>query len=102
MTLKVQFTPAARTQLLAALAYIRADRPSAARAFLQKVNAVLARLGDFPDSGRAVPEFRDLQFREVIVDPYRFFYRVRSDTVWVVAAWHGAQLPDAPVEVSDG
>lgn len=102
MTLKVQFTPAARTQLLAALAYIRADRPSAARAFLQKVNAVLARLGDFPDSGRAVPEFRDLQFREVIVDPYRFFYRVRGDTVWVVAAWHGAQLPDAPVEVSDG
>ena len=102
MTLKVQLTPAARTQLLAALAYIRADRPSAARAFLQKVNAVLARLGDFPDSGRAVPEFRDLQFREVIVDPYRFFYRVRGDTVWVVAAWHGAQLPDAPVEVSDG
>jgi len=102
VTLKVQLTPAARTQLLAALAYIRADRPSAARAFLQKVNAVLARLGDFPDSGRAVPEFRDLQFREVIVDPYRFFYRVRGDTVWVVAAWHGAQLPDAPVEVSDG
>jgi plasmid stabilization system protein ParE len=66
------------------------------------VNAVLARLGDFPDSGRVVPEFPDLQFREVIVDPYRFFYRVRGDTVWVVAAWHGAQLPDAPVEVSDG
>ena len=102
MTLKVQFTPPARTQFLAALAYIRADRPSAARAFQRKVNAVLARLGDFPDSGRAVPEFRDLQFREVIVDPYRFFYRVRGDTVWVVAAWHGAQLPDAPVEVSDG
>ena len=102
MTLKVQFTPPARAQFLAALAYIRADRPSAARAFQQRANAVLARRGDFPDSGRVVPEFPDLQFREVIVDPYRFFYRAKGGTVWVVAAWHGAQIPDAPAEVIDG
>ncbi|MEI6448744.1 MAG: type II toxin-antitoxin system RelE/ParE family toxin [Actinomycetes bacterium] len=102
MTLKVQFTPPARAQFLAALAYIRADRPPAARAFQHRVNAVLARLGDFPDSGRVVPEFPDLQFREVIVDPYRFFYRVKGGTVWVVAAWHGAQIPDVPAEVIGG
>ena len=102
MTLKVQFTPPARAQFLAALAYIRADRPSAARAFQHRVNAVLARLGDFPDSGRVVSEFPDLQFREVIVDPYRFFYRVKDGTVWVVAAWHGAQIPDVPPEVIGG
>ena len=99
MTLKVQFTPPARAQFLAALAYIRADRPSAAWAFQHRVNAVLARLGDFPDSGRVVPEFPDLPFREVIVDPYRFFYRVKGGTVWVVAAWHGAQIPEVPAEV---
>ena len=102
MTLKVQFTPPARAQFLAALAYIRADRPSAARAFQHRVNAVLARLGDFPDSGRVVPEFPDLQFRDVIVDPYRFFYRVKGGTVWVVATWHGAQIPDVPAEVIGG
>jgi plasmid stabilization system protein ParE len=102
VTLKVQFTPPARTQFLAALAYIRADRPSAVWAFQQKVNTSLARLAEFPASGRVVPEFPDLQFREVIVDPYRFFYRVKGDTVWVVAAWHGAQIPDEPAEVIDG
>jgi toxin ParE1/3/4 len=102
VTLKVRFTPPARAQFLAALAYIRADRPPAARAFRHRVNGVLARLGDFPDSGRVVPEFPDLQFREVIVDPYRFFYRVKGGTVWVVAAWHGAQIPDAPAAVIDG
>jgi plasmid stabilization system protein ParE len=102
VTLNVRFTPPARAQFLAALAYIRADRPPAARAFRHRVNAVLARLGDFPDSGRVVPEFPDLQFREVIVDPYRFFYRVKGRTVWVVATWHGAQIPDAPAEVIDG
>ena len=102
MTLKVRFTPPARAQFLAALAYIRADRPFAARAFQQRVNAVLARLGDFPDSGRVVPEFPDLQFRDVIVDPYRFFCRVKGGTVWVVATWHGAQIPDVPAEVIGG
>jgi plasmid stabilization system protein ParE len=102
VTLKVQFTPPARAQFLAALAYIGADRPSAARAFQHRVNAVLARLGDSPDSGRVVPEFPDLRFREVIVDPYRFFCRVKGGTVWVVAAWHGAQIPDVPAEVIGG
>ena len=102
MTLKVRLTPPARAQFLAALAYIRADRPSAAVAFRARVNDALARLGDFPESGRIVPEFPDLQFREVIVDPYRFFYRVEGGTVWVVAAWHGAQIPEAPDDAADG
>lgn len=102
MTLKVSFTPPARAQFLAALAYIRADRPSAALAFRHRVNDVLARLGDILDSGRIVPEFPDLPFREVIIDQYRFFYRVKGETVWVVAAWHGAQIPDVPAEVTDG
>lgn len=102
MTLKVSFTPPARARFLAALAYIRADRPSAALAFRHRVNDVLVRLGDIPDSGRIVPEFPDLPFREVIIDPYRFFYRVKGETVWVVAAWHGAQIPDVPAEVTDG
>lgn len=102
MKLKVRLTPPARAQFLAALAYIRADKPSAAQAFRDRVNSALARLGDFPESGRIVPELPDLQFREVIVDSYRFFYRVEADTVWVVAAWHGAQIPEAPEAAPEG
>jgi hypothetical protein len=34
----------------------------------------------------------------VIVPPYRFFYRVKENVVWIVAVWHGAQLPDRPAE----
>ena len=94
--MKILFTPAARSQFLAALAYIRADNPSAAAAFQQKSEESLARLRTFPESGRTLPEFPDLPFREVIVPPYRFFYRVKGDTVWLVAVWHGAQLPGDP------
>ena len=38
----------------------------------------------------------DLPYREVIVSPYRFFYRIKEATVWVVAVWHGAQPPEEP------
>jgi plasmid stabilization system protein ParE len=99
VSLRVRFTPAARAQFLAALDYIRTDNPSAALALRQKAEESLSRLADFPESGRSVPEFPDLPFREVIVARYRFFYRVKADTVWVVAVWHGAQLPGEPDDV---
>ena len=44
-------------------------------------------------SGRKIPEFPELAHREVIVPPYRFFYRAEKSTVWIVAVWHGAQVP---------
>jgi hypothetical protein len=28
--------------------------------------------------------------------PYRFFYRTKDKTVWLVAVWHGARPPDEP------
>ena len=100
--MKVVFTPQARAQFLAALAFVRSDRPSAAQSLRQRAAESLSRLREFPDSGRTLPEFPDLPFREVIVHPYRFFYRVKSETVWIVAVWHGAQLPDEPGEVERG
>jgi len=94
--LKVKFTPSARAQFLEGLEYIRQDSPAAARQFREKAETVLRRLEEFPESGRSIPEFPDLPHREVIVRPYRFFYRVSGKTIWVVAVWHGAQLPEGP------
>lgn len=94
--MRIQFTPSIRRQFLAALQYIRRDNPLAARNFRKKAEIHLRRLGRFPQSGRVVPEFSDLPFREVIVAPYRFFYRVDDRKIWIVAVWHGAQLPEDP------
>jgi len=96
--LKVLFTPSGRKQFLEAIAYIYHENPLAAVAFRRKAEKVLSRLRKFPQSGRPLPEFPDLPFREIIVSPYRFFYRVKGKTVWIVAAWHGAQLPKKPDE----
>jgi plasmid stabilization system protein ParE len=95
---KVSFTPAARKEFLAALAYIREDNPLAASRLQERAEKILSRLEQFPESGRVIPEFPDLPYREVVISPYRFFYRLKGETVWVVAVWHGAQLPREPFD----
>ena len=78
--MKVRFTPSARLQFLRALEYIR-----------RKAEANLRRLEKYPESGLLIPEFPELPHREVIISPYRFFYRIEKKTVWIIAVLHGAQ-----------
>ncbi len=94
--MKLRFTPTARTQFLEAFAFIRQDKPSAARRFRERAETALRRLQEFPESGRVLPEYPDLPHREVVVGSYRFLYRVGGRTVWVVAVWHGARRLDGP------
>jgi len=93
---KVKFKPFARSQFLSVPSYIRKDKPSAAVSFRNRSESVLRRLEDLPESGRILPEFSELPYREVIISPYRFFYKVKLDIVWIVAMWHGARLPKEP------
>lgn len=97
--MKIKFTPSARIQFLSALSYIHNDKPSAAANFRNCIEKILRRLEDFPESGRIIPEFIELPYREVIISPYRFFYRIKADVVWIVAVWHGAQLPKKPAHL---
>jgi toxin ParE1/3/4 len=96
VTLRVRFTPTADAEFLAVITYIGTDSPLAAVAFRDKALHTLSRLRDFPDSGRRLPEYPALPFREVIVAPYRFFYQVKVDTVWIAAVWHSARLVHPP------
>lgn len=64
--------------------------------FRKKAEKTLSRPEKFPESGRLIPEFPDLPFRDVIVRPYRFFYKIKDGTVWVIAVWHSAQLREGP------
>ncbi len=92
----VRFTATGRAQFLDAIDSIRRRSPQAARRFRQRSERTLRRPRKSPNSGSVVAEFPHLPCREVYVQPYRFFYRVREKTVWVDAVWHGAQIPDEP------
>jgi len=93
---RVRFTPSAHAEFLDALEFIGRENPPAAARFRQHSERGLRRLERYPNSGRKLPEFPDLPHRVVIVRPYSFFYRVRGQTVWVVAVWHGAQRVEPP------
>jgi len=94
--LKIRFTPSAETELLSAAKYINNDNPEAALKFLKKADDLLHRLENHPLSGRTIPEFPGLPYRELLVLPYRFFYSIENKTIWVVAVWHTAQIPIEP------
>ena len=95
--MKLWFTSSGRAQFLQAVSYILQDNPKTALQFRKKAERALWRLTRYPASGRLIPEFPDLPFREVVVPPYRFFYRREDKTIWVVACWHGAQLAAEPM-----
>ena len=94
--MKVQFTPSAEAELKAILSFVRRESPLGAQRLKANMKTALSRLVKFPDSGRHIPEFPDFEGREVIISPYRFFYQVFEDTVWILAVWHSAQLPSHP------
>ena len=94
--MKIRFTPSAETELLSAAKYIKNDNPEAALEFLKKVDDLLHRLENHPLSGRTIPEFPGLPYRELLVLPYRFFYSIENKTIWIVAVWQTAQIPIEP------
>ena len=96
--MKVRFSGDAAQRYDAVLGYIREENPLAADRMVTAVNRSLRRLQDFPLIGSRPREFPGLPLRQVIVEPYRFFYIIESDgrTVTIVDVWHGAQLPDEP------
>jgi toxin ParE1/3/4 len=96
---KVLFTPNGRRQFLEAITYSYQDNPKTALNFRPKAEKALSRLRKFPESGRLIPEFPDLPFRQMIVPPYRFFYKIKGKNVWIVSVWHSSQLPEDPEEV---
>ena len=94
--MKILFTPTARRQFLNAISYIRMDKPGSAMNFRHRAEKALRRLEKLPESGRIIPEFAHLPYRELIFNPYRFFYKIENHIIWVIAVWHSAQLPGNP------
>jgi len=93
---KIRFANTARISLHTAINFIHQDNPAAATNFLERVEKTLRRLEKYPESGRQIPEFPELPYRELLILPYRFFYRIDGKTIFIVAVWPTAQIPTEP------
>ena len=95
--MKVFWTDEALRHLDSIYRHIAGDAPTYAQRMVDKITRRSRQIGAFPQSGRMVPEYQDIEIREVVEPPYRIVYRVTPDQVDVLAVFHGAQLlPEDP------
>ena len=88
----VLWTHQARSDLAAIHSFISQDSPHYASVVVSRLIAATDRLREFPESGRAVPEFEDPFVREVVRPPYRIVYRlVGIREIHVLTVHHGSK-----------
>ncbi len=88
--MNVQFSGLAFAQLGAILSDLLNKNPAAARRFAGRVDEVILRIGEFPDSFQHVDARPDIR-RVLLRYRYLMFYRVTDARVEVVAIVHGAR-----------
>jgi len=85
----VTWTQGALDDLRAIHDFIARDSARAAEALVERLLTATECLASFPESGRVVPEFPELGYRELIVSSYRVVYRLEGTTVWIIVVVHG-------------
>jgi plasmid stabilization system protein ParE len=89
MARKVIWADGAVADLDAAADYISKDSPAYAASFVLQSLEAARSLGDLPERGRVVPEFKREDIREIFVFSYRLIYRIDELRVSVLAFIHG-------------
>lgn len=87
-TYEVVWANIAEDDLIAIIKYIHSKNPAAAQASLKKIKDKVSNLNALPQRGRIVPELRQqgiLQYRELVVPPWRIIYRVSDSFVYVLS-----------------
>lgn len=85
---QVIWTHVAESDLKDIIEYISLDRPQAALKILKKIKEKAPDLYDLPKRGRIVPELQSqgiLQYRELVLPPWRLIYKILDRTVIVLS-----------------
>ena len=68
--------------------YIADDSPPNPLKVFKRIKQKASSLYTIPERGRVVPELRDqgiLQYRELVISPWRILYRISEKTVFVLS-----------------
>jgi toxin ParE1/3/4 len=71
--------------------YIALGSEHFAAEFIEQLLDVVAKLEQFPELGRIVPEVQDPKARELVFQNYRILYRLKPDRLEIAAVIHGRQ-----------
>lgn len=89
---KIVWTEPAISDLNDIAEYIALDKVGAAKKLVQKVFSRVELLSDSPNSGRKPPELGESRYREVVVGPFRIFYRSTGNEVIVLYVMRAERL----------
>ena len=85
---QVVWSNIAENDLKNIIEYIADDNPSNAFKIFKSIKQKASKLFTLPEGGRIVPELRDqgiLQYRELIIPPWRILYRISEKRVYVLS-----------------
>lgn len=85
---EVVWSAIAENDLKSIIETIADDSPSDALRILDNIKQKASSLYNFPERGRIVPELKDhgiLQYRELIIPPWRILYRISEKNVYVLS-----------------
>ena len=72
--------------------YIYLDKPDTAQKILNKIKTSCITLKNNPEKNRIIPDIREiglLDFRELIVAPYRILYKLTKNEIYIFAVVDG-------------
>ncbi|MCD4719707.1 MAG: type II toxin-antitoxin system RelE/ParE family toxin [Desulfobacula sp.] len=85
---QVIWTHVAENDLKEIIEYVSNDRPQAALKILKTIKDKASNLYTLPERGRIVPELKDqgiLQYRELVIPPWRLLYRIMDRKIFVLS-----------------
>jgi toxin ParE1/3/4 len=85
---KIIWTNVAECDLRDIIEFISLDSPQNALKILKKIQLKASELYTLPERGRILPELQDqgiLQYREIVIPPWRLIYRIAERKVFVLS-----------------
>lgn len=85
---KVVWSNIAENDLINIIEYIAIDSRSNAVKIFNRIKEKTSRLYHSPERGRIVPELKNfgiLQFRELIIPPWRIMYKISENKVYILS-----------------
>ena len=89
--MKVVYTDEALRDLDEILAFIASNYPAIAASFVMRLDAVMARIGRWPESAQEVEQRPGVRMVPLIRYPYRIFYQVTTAAVEILHIHHAAR-----------
>jgi len=88
----VKFHPLAESEMISSAGFYEERRPFLGDEFLDSIDETLAEIQSIPEMGK--PERSQTRSWKVKRFPFRIFYRIGIDRIWIVAVAHLSRKPN--------